>query len=68
MVNVVQDNLENKGIRVYVVPEVATLMGSAGCVLDCFHMSEEFNLDFSANMLKLQRELEDRITAVAVSE
>ena len=66
--NLVQDNLENKGLRVFVVPEVATLMSGAGCVLDCSNMSDEFNLEFSANMLKLQRELEDRITSVAVSE
>jgi predicted ATPase len=30
----VKEVLENKGVRVYIVPEVATMMSTAGCKLD----------------------------------
>ena len=63
-----QEVLENKGVRVYIVPEVATLMSNSGCFLDASKMSDEYNLEFSSNMVQVQRTLEDKLTSIAINE
>ena len=52
----------------YKCPEVATMINAAGCNLNIGHLSDEYNLEMSSNMLSLQRDLESRLTNISVNE
>jgi hypothetical protein len=39
-----QTTLDNKGFRVYCVPEAATLMMKGGAILDTTHLSWDFKV------------------------
>ena len=54
--------LDNKGYRVFCVPEAATLLALGNAALDTSQMSWDFALQNQLALLKLQMSLEDTFT------
>jgi len=47
-----QSALDNKGYRVYCVPEAATLMMKGGAILDTSKLSWDFKVQMQTSLLK----------------
>ena len=60
--------LDNKGYRVFCVPEAATLFMLAGSQIDTSKMSWDFGVQMQGSILTMQRSLEDTFTQVAINE
>ena len=60
--------LDNKGFRVFCVPEAASLLFIGGAQLDTSQMSWDFAVSQQTSILKMQTDLEDRFTDLAISE
>jgi len=63
-----QTALDNKGFRVYCVPEAATLMMKGGAILALDKHSWDFKVQMQSSLLKTQKALEDIFTEIAVNE
>ena len=63
-----QSILDNKGYRVYSVPEAATMMMTAGTNLDSSKESSDYQIALQTSMLKMQMNLEDVFVELAENE
>lgn len=60
--------LDNKGFRVFCVPEAASLLFIGGAQLDMSQMSWDFKVAQQTEILKMQMNLEDTFTDLAIAE
>lgn len=60
--------LDNKGYRVFCVPEAASLLFIGGAQLDMSRMSWDFTVAQQTSILKMQMNLEDTFTDLAIAE
>jgi len=62
--------LTSRGYRMFLVPEAATIMLKAGCIIDgrLGDMTDDFNVEFSSNLMRTQIALEDILMDVARAE
>lgn len=60
--------LDNKGYRVFCVPEAATLMMQGGAQLDTSQMNWDFAVQMQTAVLQMQMNLEDSFTNIAMNE
>ena len=63
-----QSIFDNKGYRVYCVPEAATLMMKGGAILALDNHSWDFKVQMQTSLFKAQKALEDIFTEVANNE
>lgn len=63
-----QATFENKGYRVYCVPEAATIMMKGGAQLNTTQMSWDFKVQMQTSLLRTQISLEDIFTDIARNE
>ena len=60
--------LDNKGYRVFNVPEAATLLGLGGIQLDARNMGWDYAVQMQSALLVMQMNIEDAFTDIALAE